>query len=219
MGSRHTLRFIRESIGFAPGMFSGAVGLVLAVRVLLISIPWLIGRLVDRVIADPNAAVANLEWVIGFGGAISLALLLNPIQSYFLNRFVQYALLRHSLRWFQKILEKELSFFGSMQVGRIAHSTERGTAAHEKLLTSFGLELIPLAIEFVIAVIALCIFGGVKFISAVAAALLVQVLVSRFLTRMRRPQLARVNDSEDELAGALHEVLTHGLVLQLERAV
>lgn len=215
---RHPQGFILASLRKGPTLFLASFLAVAFLRLINFGLPVIMGRLIDSLNAPGDAWTHTAPWLGAFAAIWALTLLVAPFQQYLLAKFVQEAMLEHSVEWLQLIFRKDLPFFNQVNAGKMGNLTDRGISAHEKLLYQFVEVILPTAIELLISFAGFWAIGGPAVVLIMLPIVLAQVLLTRTLIRMRRGHLAEINDTEDQLAGELVEVVRNGLIFKLERA-
>lgn len=210
--------FILGSLQKSRSLFLSSFLAIAFLKLMSFGLPVIMGRLIDSLNTPGDVWAHASPWLAAFVAIWALTFVVAPLQQYLLAKFVQEAVLECSVEWLQRIFRKDLPFFSQVNAGKMANLTDRGITAHEKLLYQFVEVMLPTGIEMAISFVGFWVIGGPVVVGLMLPIILVQILLTRTLIRMRRGHLTDINDAEDELAGELIEVVRNGLVFKLERA-
>ena len=210
--------FVLGALKKSPALFLASFFAIAFLKLINFGLPVIMGRLIDSLNAPGDVWEQASPLLAAFVAIWALTFIVAPFQQYLLAEFVQTAILESSVEWLQRIFRKDLPFFNQVNAGKMANLTDRGISSHEKLLYQCVEVMLPTSIELVITFVGFWIIGGPVVVMLMLPIVLAQVLLTGALIRKRRGHLSDINDTEDELAGELIEVVRNGLVFKLERA-
>ncbi|TFY90485.1 ATP-binding cassette domain-containing protein [Pseudomonas kairouanensis] len=213
------LTLIKKAFTNHAKLLIATVVTTIALKLLVLAPPLLLGRLVDTLSSNASFSKTTLlSLVAAFILAGCVQTIANPLQTYLLSRLVQRILMEASIGWIGQLLRKEFDIFNSWRIGHFIKSVERGLTAHEKLLTFFITTALPLCLEFLVTAGAFLMMGGVEIFLILNGLAVSYALVTYHIIRWRRKHLDAVNAQEDELSGILFNTLNAGKTIKLENA-
>jgi len=213
------LSFIKEAILAHRLLFTGATVMVATLKLCALAPAFFLGRIIDSLSAHQalNAYTIGLL-LAAFCAVTILQSVINPLQTYQLTKLVQLTLKDKSIEWTTAIMNKEFEQFSSLRLGALIKGVERGITAHEKLLSFFILNALPLTIELLLVAAAFIYVGGNLLFVMLLATSIAYLTACHRLIIWRRPHLEAVNDQEDLVSTQLFDGLSAGKAIKLEHA-
>ncbi len=192
---------------------AGALGCLVAAKVVAVLTPLLYGKVVDRV-SGPGVGVSTIYWLLG---AYALARLghevFTGIKEFLFVRVAMRAVRRAAVSAFRRLYFLSLRFHLDRQTGGITRAIDRGAKGIDFLLTLLVFEILPSAFELVLAAAVLWRSFGLKYAIMTVGAVGIYITFTIVLTEWRVKFRTRLN-AADELAAtkALDSLLNYEIV-------
>jgi ATP-binding cassette, subfamily B, heavy metal transporter len=178
-----------------------ALGLLIAARLVNITVPFFLKAVVDQV-SQPSLAAVPLAVLIAYGAARLGATLFGELQDAVFAKVGQRAGRRMALRVYDHLFQLSLAYHLQRRTGELSRAIERGVKSIAFLLQTALFSMVPVLFEFVL-VIAILLwryplsFAAITFVT-VAAYALFTIVTTNWRTRFRR----EMNERDNEFSGA-----------------
>jgi len=178
-----------------------ALGLLIAARLVNITVPFFLKAVVDQV-SQPSLAAVPLAVLIAYGAARLGATLFGELQDAVFAKVGQRAGRRMALRVYDHLFQLSLAYHLQRRTGELSRAIERGVKSIAFLLQTALFSMAPVLFEFVL-VIAILLwryplsFAAITFVT-VAAYALFTIVTTNWRTRFRR----EMNERDNEFSGA-----------------
>jgi ATP-binding cassette, subfamily B, heavy metal transporter len=178
-----------------------AAGLLIAARLVNITVPFFLKAVVDQV-SQPSLAAVPLAVLIAYGAARLGATLFGELQDAVFAKVGQRAGRRMALRVYDHLFQLSLAYHLQRRTGELSRAIERGVKSIAFLLQTALFSMVPVLFEFVL-VIAILLwryplsFAAITFVT-VAAYALFTIVTTNWRTRFRR----EMNERDNEFSGA-----------------
>jgi ABC-type transport system involved in Fe-S cluster assembly fused permease/ATPase subunit len=150
---------------------AGAVGLVVAGRLIGIVAPFVYKRIIDGLSAPATAAAVPVALILAYGVAHAGTQLVEAARRLVFVRVAQRAVRVTALQLFDHLHALSLRFHLERQTGGVARAVDRGTAGIEFLLETTLFNVVPTLLELTLVSAILWRFYSAGFALAVAATL------------------------------------------------
>ncbi|MFL5334103.1 MAG: ABCB family ABC transporter ATP-binding protein/permease [Geminicoccaceae bacterium] len=178
-----------------------ALGLLIAARLVNITVPFFLKAVVDQV-SQPSLAAVPVAVLIAYGAARLGATLFGELQDAVFAKVGQRAGRRMALRVYEHLFQLSLAYHLQRRTGELSRAIERGVKSVAFLLQTALFSMAPMLFEFVMVIGILLwryplSFAAITFIT-VAAYALFTIVTTNWRTRFRR----EMNERDNEFSGA-----------------
>jgi ATP-binding cassette subfamily B protein len=172
-----------------------------AAKLLSVLMPLLYGRIVDTV-SKPVIGLTTLYWLLGAYGLARLSQgLFTELKEFLFVRVSHRAIRRAAVEAFQHLHSLSLRFHLDRQIGGLTRAIDRGAKGIDFLLTLLVFEILPSALELVLAGVVLWRGFGLKYSALTLGAIGVYIVFTITVTEWRVKFRTRLNEA-DEIAAA-----------------
>ncbi|CAK4076540.1 ATP-binding cassette domain-containing protein [Vibrio sp. 16] len=181
-----------------PLKYLGLFLVLLLLKVNLAIPSYLIGQVINH--ASQSTSFDGAEPLLMYLLLSTLAVIsLSPFFTYFFEQAVQVNVELKSKALFHQLLAKPFNQLKQLEIGALASKFERGIGSYEQFINLSVSRGLPLAIESLVFAGALILFTGWRTLFVVLLILCASTLLNTAIIQRRRPQIAAVNQAEDEI--------------------
>ncbi|WP_240782093.1 ABCB family ABC transporter ATP-binding protein/permease [Qipengyuania sediminis] len=192
----------------------GAMFFVLLAKATSLALPYVYKRAVDTMTTPANeGAMAALALVIAYAAGRLTGVVFDNLRNITFERVGQDATRHLAVDTFSRLHQLSLRFHLSRRTGEVTKTIERGTKSIDTMLYFLLFNIVPTIIELAaVAVIFWLHFGG-ELVAATALAVVLYILVTRWITDWRAALRERMNELDGTaLARAVDSLLNYETV-------
>jgi ATP-binding cassette subfamily B protein len=192
----------------------GAMAFVLLAKATALTLPYIYKRAVDAMTTPANeGAMAALALVIAYAAGRLVGVVFDNLRNITFERVGQDATRALAEDTFARLHQLSLRFHLSRRTGEVTKTIERGTKSIDTMLYFLLFNIAPTIIELgAVAVIFWLQFGG-ELVAATGLAVVVYILVTRWITDWRAALRERMNELDGTaLARAVDSLLNYETV-------
>ena len=192
----------------------GAMAFVLLAKATALTLPYIYKRAVDAMTTPANeGAMAALALVIAYSAGRLVGVVFDNLRNITFERVGQDATRALAEDTFARLHQLSLRFHLSRRTGEVTKTIERGTKSIDTMLYFLLFNIAPTIIELgAVAVIFWLQFGG-ELVAATGLAVVVYILVTRWITDWRAALRERMNELDGTaLARAVDSLLNYETV-------
>jgi len=185
----------------APGLrlrVVGALLLLIAGKVVTITVPWFYKHAVDALAPHPGLMAVPVAAILAYGTARVMAQGFNQLRDGVFAKVEQRAVRRIALSVFRHIHTLSLRFHLERRTGGLARAIERGVAAIEFLLSFVLFNIVPTLFEMAIVCAILWRFYSWSFAAVTLATIALYVAFTFSITDWRIRFRREMNDRNTE---------------------
>jgi ABC-type transport system involved in Fe-S cluster assembly fused permease/ATPase subunit len=184
-----------------------AVGLLIAGRLLNITVPFLYKHAVDALSPSRAIVAVPVALIVGYGAARVMAQGFNELRNAAYAKVTQRAVRRLALSAFRHVHGLSLRFHLERRTGGLARAIERGTAGVEFLLSFLLFNIVPTLFEILIACAILWRLYNWTFAAVTLATIMLYIaftfLVTDWRVRFRRDMNERNSEANTKAIDSL----------------
>ncbi|MXO87455.1 ABC transporter transmembrane domain-containing protein [Alteraurantiacibacter aestuarii] len=192
--------------------------LVLAAKVVVLTLPLAYARAVDTMSAGQDSAVDQAVWVamalvIAYAAGRFATTAFDQTRNMVFNRVGQDAVRSLSEDVFERLHRLSLRFHLSRRTGEITRVIERGTKSISNMIYFLLFNIMPTAIELVVVAVIFYTLFGWEIVAATAFAIVAFIWITQAITEWRTKLRARMNSLDGQaMARAVDSLLNYETV-------
>ena len=180
----------------------GAMAFVLVAKATALALPYIYKRAIDAMTTPANAAaMAAVALVIAYAAGRLAGVVFDNLRNVTFERVGQDATRALAEDTFARLHKLSLRFHLSRRTGEVTKTIERGTKSIDTMLYFLLFNIAPTIIELIaVAVIFWLHFGG-ELVGATGLAVVVYILITRWITDWRAALRERMNELDGTALG------------------
>jgi ATP-binding cassette, subfamily B, heavy metal transporter len=192
----------------------GAMAFVLLAKATALALPYVYKRAIDAMTTPANAAaMAAMALVIAYALGRLMGVVFDNLRNITFERVGQDATRALAEDTFARLHQLSLRFHLSRRTGEVTKIIERGTKSIDTMLYFLLFNIAPTLIELVAVAVIFWLHFGFELVAATALAVVVYILVTRWITDWRAALRERMNDLDGTaLARAVDSLLNYETV-------
>jgi ATP-binding cassette, subfamily B, heavy metal transporter len=192
----------------------GAMAFVLLAKATALALPYVYKRAIDVMTTPANeAAMAAMALVIAYALGRLTGVVFDNLRNITFERVGQDATRALAEDTFARLHQLSLRFHLSRRTGEVTKTIERGTKSIDTMLYFLLFNIAPTIIELVAVAVIFWLHFGVELVAATGLAVIVYILVTRWITDWRAALRERMNELDGTtLARAVDSLLNYETV-------
>ena len=192
--------------------------LVIAAKVVVLTIPFAYARAVDAMSADATTPAEQAVWVamalvIAYAAGRFASTAFDQTRNIVFNRVSQDAVLHLSEDVFRRMHSLSLRFHLSRRTGELTRVIERGTKSIGSMIYFLLFNILPTAIELVVIGVIFWTMFGWEIVVATGVTIVAFVWITQAITEWRTRLRAEMNDHDGQaMARAVDSLLNYETV-------
>lgn len=192
----------------------GAMTFVLLAKATALALPYIYKRAIDTMTTPVNeAAMAAMALVVAYALGRLMGVVFDNLRNITFERVGQDATRALAEDTFARLHQLSLRFHLSRRTGEVTKTIERGTKSIDTMLYFLLFNIAPTLIELAAVAVIFWLHFGVELVAATALAVVIYILVTRWITDWRAALRERMNELDGTaLARAVDSLLNYETV-------